>query len=336
MASTITDRASGLGVASDPNGEDATVSLKRPVRAATTANITLSGAQTIDGVSIVADDRVLVKDQTDATENGIYIAATADWTRPKDCADDGDLVTGTEVRVNEGSTNQGRFYCASADPIDIGTDTITWTQVTGLEVADGDKGDITVTSSGAVWTINAASVEFSMLVDASAASRVLGRGAAGGSGDFEELTLGTGLTMATTVMAVDKATAANIRASASDKVVTADGIESGAAAVALSNASATVAVNWDSAINFTLALNATTTTLGFPTNVQPGTWRRLEVTQDTTTRTLAFTATGYHSVGTTAPVISTGSGDVDVFYLYGRTTSIVEVYTGGQDWGQIA
>lgn len=191
MASTITDRASGLGVASDPNGEDATVSLKRPVRAATTANITLEGAQTIDGVSIVADDRVLVKDQTTGSENGIYICSAADWTRPTDCADDGDLVTGTEVRVNEGTTNQGRFYCASTDPIDIGTDTITWTQVTGISVADGDKGDIVISSTGTVFTIDANAVDFSKLLDATQEA-LIGATAAGA---FQEITLGTGLSI---------------------------------------------------------------------------------------------------------------------------------------------
>lgn len=63
MGSTITDRLAGV---------TASLASKAPVRAATTANITLSGAQTIDAVAVVADDRVLVKNQTDGTENGIY------------------------------------------------------------------------------------------------------------------------------------------------------------------------------------------------------------------------------------------------------------------------
>jgi hypothetical protein len=153
MSSTIIDRSSGLGTGATPNGENATISVKVPVRVATTANITLAGEQTIDGVAVVADDRVLVKDQTDQTENGIYLAATGDWSRTTDCADAGDLVTGTEVRVNSGSTNQGRWYCSSADPIAIGTDNITWAQVTGINIGDGSKGDVTVSSSGTVWTI---------------------------------------------------------------------------------------------------------------------------------------------------------------------------------------
>lgn len=130
------------------------------------------------------------------------------------------------------------------------------------------------------------------------------------------------------------ASAANIRASAGSVVVTPDGIEGAAAPVALSDAS-TIAVNWDSGINFTVTLGGNRT-LGFPTNVQPGTWRRLQVTQDGTgSRTLAFTETGYYTPGGSAPAISSGASDVDVYYLYGRTTSIVEVYSGGTDFVQV-
>ena len=57
------------------------LSLKDSVRAGTTANITLSGEQTIDGVALVGGDRVLVKDQTDKTKNGIYVVASGAWSR---------------------------------------------------------------------------------------------------------------------------------------------------------------------------------------------------------------------------------------------------------------
>jgi hypothetical protein len=130
------------------------------------------------------------------------------------------------------------------------------------------------------------------------------------------------------------ATAANIRESAASVLVTPSNIESAAAAVALSDA-ATIAVDWDSGINFTVTLGGNRT-LGFPTNPQPGTWRRLEVVQDGTgSRTLAFTETGYYSASGSAPLLSTDAAAVDVFYLYCRTTSIVEVYGGGYAMAQI-
>ena len=63
---TSTDRLNGLTAA---------VAIKAPVKAATTANITLSGLQTIDGVSCAAGDRVLVKNQATPSENGIYVVS---------------------------------------------------------------------------------------------------------------------------------------------------------------------------------------------------------------------------------------------------------------------
>ncbi len=126
MASVISDRSSGLGTSAVPNGDNLTIALKTPCAAATTANITLSGTQTIDGVAVVANDRVLVKDQTDATENGIYLVASGAWARTNDAADAGDLVTGTEVRVTGGTANQGRWQITNTGTITIGTTEQTW------------------------------------------------------------------------------------------------------------------------------------------------------------------------------------------------------------------
>ena len=87
--------------------------MKVPVALATTAAITLSGEQTIDGVAAVTGDRVLVKDQADQTENGIYVVDTGDWNRAADCDGPYDLVQGSVVYVNAGSTNTGFWYCTA-------------------------------------------------------------------------------------------------------------------------------------------------------------------------------------------------------------------------------
>jgi hypothetical protein len=84
-------------------GLDAKVS----VRAATTAaggNITLSGTQTIDGVSVVANDRVLVKNQTTTTENGIWVASAGAWTRATDADSWAELIAAFTF-VEEGTVN---------------------------------------------------------------------------------------------------------------------------------------------------------------------------------------------------------------------------------------
>ena len=75
------------------------------VRAATTANITLSATQTVDGVALVAGDRVLVKDQSTASANGIYVVAAGAWVRATD-ADSATKVTGGMFNfVEEGTAN---------------------------------------------------------------------------------------------------------------------------------------------------------------------------------------------------------------------------------------
>jgi len=60
------------------------LSVKTAVRVATTANITLSGTQTIDGVALSVGDRVLVKNQTTASQNGVYDVASGAWSRSSD------------------------------------------------------------------------------------------------------------------------------------------------------------------------------------------------------------------------------------------------------------
>ena len=66
---------------------------KQPVRVATTANVTLSGEQTIDGV-LTSVDRILVKDQTTGSENGIYVTAAGAWARAADADTDAEVIAG--------------------------------------------------------------------------------------------------------------------------------------------------------------------------------------------------------------------------------------------------
>lgn len=76
---------------------------------ATTANITLSGLQTIDGVSVLAGYRVLVKDQTTQSQNGIYTAVSGAWSRAPDM-DTSAEVSGAFVPVTFGTLNGGKIF----------------------------------------------------------------------------------------------------------------------------------------------------------------------------------------------------------------------------------
>ena len=79
--------------------------VKDSVKVATTANITLSGTQTIDGVSVAADERVLVKSQTDASENGIYDCKAGAWARSSDFDSNTEVTSGAFTFVEQGTVN---------------------------------------------------------------------------------------------------------------------------------------------------------------------------------------------------------------------------------------
>lgn len=102
--------------------------VKASVRVATTANITLSGAQTIDGVVVSAGDRVLVKNQTAGSQNGIYDVAVSSWSRSTDSDTSGEFNSGAFTFVEEGTVNGGRGYVmTTANPVTLGTTSLTFT-----------------------------------------------------------------------------------------------------------------------------------------------------------------------------------------------------------------
>ena len=99
---------------------------KLPVDAATTANITLSGTQTIDGYAVTAGMRVLVKNQSTASQNGVYTVSAGAWARSTDLDTWAELYK-AYVAVLNGTTNGGASYvCTIASTGTLGTDPITW------------------------------------------------------------------------------------------------------------------------------------------------------------------------------------------------------------------
>lgn len=103
---------------------------KQSVRVATTANITLSGLQTIDGISLAANDRVLVKNQTTASGNGLYLAASGAWTRVLDADAASEVTAGMAVMVEEGTTLADTQWRLTTDgAIVLGTTSLTFAQI---------------------------------------------------------------------------------------------------------------------------------------------------------------------------------------------------------------
>jgi hypothetical protein len=103
--------------------------LKDSCRVATTANITLSGTQTIDGVAVSADQRVLVKNQSTASENGIYLCKAGSWARSSDLAA-GDDAAGVFTFIEEGTSNGDKgFVCTSnSGSAVVGTNNLSFSQ----------------------------------------------------------------------------------------------------------------------------------------------------------------------------------------------------------------
>lgn len=123
---------------------------KAAVRAATTANITLTGTQTIDGVVLIAGDRVLAKDQTTATANGVYIVAAGAWARSTDADISAKVQPGFTAFVSEGTVNGNKSFTLTTDaPIVLGTTNLTFTQSGGTGTtytADGTSLTLTGTT----------------------------------------------------------------------------------------------------------------------------------------------------------------------------------------------
>jgi len=156
---------------------------------ATTANVDLSAdlqnGDTIDGVTLATGDRVLVKDQSTGSQNGLYtvvVSGTASRDTEYDTIAE---LSGQMVVVNQGSTNDNKiFLCTTNNTASLGSDTITFTQVTpsntgtvtSVGVADAGAGEFTVgstpvTSSGTI-TLAINSIADSKLATISTANKV--------------------------------------------------------------------------------------------------------------------------------------------------------------------
>ena len=128
--------------------------VKESCRATTTANITLNDVQDIDGVTLVADDRVLVKNQTTASENGIYVVVSGgDWTRATDF-DGSDVTSGAFTFVEEGTTNANvGFTLSTTGAITIGTTNLAFTQFSSAGTVTAGTG---LSKSGNTLSVDAA------------------------------------------------------------------------------------------------------------------------------------------------------------------------------------
>lgn len=199
MTTAQTDRLAGLLVNS---------AIKNPCAVATTAAITLSGEQTIDGVT-TSGSRVLVKNQASSIDNGIYVSDSGAWSRAADFNGPRDVVEGTLIKVNGGTTTVGYWYVSTTGSPVPGTDAINFGQSStvlavvtayaqGLLAAATAAAARTVLGLGTAATAAASAFAAAGAATASgltmATSKLLGRTTAS-TGAIEEIAVGTGLSL---------------------------------------------------------------------------------------------------------------------------------------------
>lgn len=127
---------------------------KQSVKVATTTNITLSGAQTVDGVSLSAGDRVLVKDQSSGATNGIYVVAAGSWSRANDADDNVEVTASMAVPVEQGTVNGDKVFVLATDsPITIGSTSLSFSAIGGSGVSYTAGSGLNL--SGSAFSVNA-------------------------------------------------------------------------------------------------------------------------------------------------------------------------------------
>lgn len=123
---------------------------KQSVRVAATGNVVLNGAQQIDGVAVIAGDRVLLPNQTLAKDNGLWIVANGDWVRANDANVSAKVTPGLTVMVEEGTLNgDSLWHLTTNAPITLGTTALTFKMLAGRTgIAAGTYKSLSVDEYG--------------------------------------------------------------------------------------------------------------------------------------------------------------------------------------------
>ena len=278
------------------------------VRATTTANITLSAPQTIDGVAVIAGNRVLVKDQTTQSQNGVYIANASAWVRATDFDSSANVSANAFFFVEEGTlyADTGWTLTNNGTPA-IGTDTLTFTQFSGagsIEAGDGlTKTGSTINVVGTSNRISVAgdSIDISSSYVGQSTITTVGTIATGTwSGSFGAVS-GANLT---------GLTAGNLSGTIPSGVLGASTVYIGTTGVALNRASAGLTIAGLTLTTPNIGV-ATATSVNKLTITAPGTGSTLTIVDGktlTVSNTLTFTGTDDSSVvfGTGGTVIYSG------------------------------
>ena len=200
--------------------------VKASVRVATTGDIVLSGEQTIDAIAVVSGDRVLVKNQVTASQNGIYVVAIGAWTRSLDADTSAEVTSGMFTFVEQGTVNiSSGWILTTPNPITLDTTALTFTQFSGagqvvagngltktgntLDVGAGDgiqadADSVTVKLDGLTLTKSVLGLKVSTnaIDETHLTATVAGNGLGGGNGTPLSVNAGEGIEVSTDTVAV--------------------------------------------------------------------------------------------------------------------------------------
>lgn len=129
------------------------LTVKNSCRVATSANIVLENTQTIDGIALNVGDRVLVKNQTTGSENGIYnvVGGANPWTRSTDADTSAEVLTGMFCFITEGTANAGNGFVLNTLPvITLGTTALQFAIFSGAGQLTAGPGLTLVSSAFSV------------------------------------------------------------------------------------------------------------------------------------------------------------------------------------------
>ena len=212
-AGTHTTLVSALAAKTYIDNTRSGLEVKDSVVVATTANITLSGTQTIDGIAVTAGQRVLVKDQTTASQNGIYVVSASAWSRSTDADTADELNSGCFFFVEKGTENADNGFVMSQDvAIVFGTTAITFSQFSGAgQITAGSglakSGDTLLVNTGTGITVTSDNIVIDTAWAGQAAITTVG-------------TIGTGTWNATVISATKGGTGLNTSSATGVGIVT--------------------------------------------------------------------------------------------------------------------